>query len=269
MYRRFRQTKQTKVNENRLQYVSNPSILLIEAAEATIMIKRALSCGFLFLALASVSLHADTIVLGIPAVSANCDPFACPKFFGLGSYQQVYLDSAFPEAMTIDDIGFYQSEILNNGGSLAGGTFTLNLSYTTAAPGDLSLASPDANIKAGTEEEFFTGALPAVTPYQTENILTFSGTPFAYNPADGNLLLTVSVAGGTDSTVSLFLDETGTTPVTSSAYFGSENGANTTGLVTGINFTPATGPTPEPGSLLLVLAGIGLIGYQVRRRRTS
>jgi hypothetical protein len=222
--------------------------------------------------LAGASLQADTIVLGIPAVSANCDPIGCPTFFGLGTYQQVYLGNAFPGAMTIDDIGFYQSEVLGNGGQLAGGTFTLSLSYTTASPlGGLDVSNgPSANIEPGTEEQFFTGTLPAFTPYATENILTFSGTPFAYNPADGNLLLTVSVTGGTDSTPYLFMDETGTTPVTSSAYFGTGNGANSTGLVTGINYTPATGPsTPEPASLVLVLAGIGLIGYKVRRHRTS
>jgi hypothetical protein len=173
--------------------------------------------------------------------------------------------------MTIDDIGFYQSEVLHNGGQLSGGTFTLSLSYTTATPlGGLDVNDgPSANIEPGTEEQFFTGTLPALTPYVNENILTFSGTPFAYNPADGNLLLTVSVTGGTDSTPYLFLDETGTTPVTSSAYFGSFNGASTTGLVTGINYTPAGASTPEPASLLLVLTGIGLIGYQVRRRRSS
>jgi hypothetical protein len=222
--------------------------------------------------LAGASLQADTIVLGIPAVSANCDPIGCPTFFGLGTYQQVYLGNAFPGAMTIDDIGFYQSEVLGNGGQLAGGTFALSLSYTTASPlGGLDVSNgPSANIEPGTEEQFFTGTLPAFTPYATENILTFSGTPFAYNPADGNLLLTVSVTGGTDSTPYLFMDETGTTPVTSSAYFGTGNGANSTGLVTGINYTPATGTsTPEPASLVLVLAGIGLIGYKVRRHRTS
>ena len=235
------------------------------------MTKRAVWHGLLYLGLAGASLQADTIVLGIPAVSANCYPIGGPTFFGLGTYQQVYSDSFFPGAMTIDDIGFYQSQVLGNGGQLAGGTFTLNLSYTTAAPGSLDFQDgPSANIEPGTEEQFFTGTLPALTPYVNENILTFSGTPFAYNPADGNLLLTVSVTGGTDSTPYLFLDETGTTPVTSSAYFGTVNGASTTGLVTGINYTPATGPsTPEPASLLLVLTGIGLIGYQVRRRRSS
>jgi hypothetical protein len=234
------------------------------------MSKRTIWHGLLYLALAGASLQAGTIILGIPAVSSNCDPFGCPAFFGLGTYQQVYSNSAFPGAMTIDDLGFYQSQVLHNGGVLAGGTYTLDLSYTSAAPGGLDFMNgPSANIELGSEEQFFTGTLPPLTPFATENILTFSGTPFAYNPADGNLLLTLTVTGGSGSPPYLFLDESGSTPVTSSAYFGTVNGANTTGLVTGFNYTPAGSSTPEPASLLLVLAGIGLIGYRVRRRRTS
>lgn len=233
------------------------------------MINKAVRHGLLYLALATaVSLQADTIVLGIPAETANCDPFGCPAFFGLGTYQQVYAASSFPGVITIDDIGFYQSQILNNGGVLAGGTYTMSLSYTSASPGALDFSDgPSANIAPGTEAEFFSAALPALTPYLTENILTFSGTPFVYDPADGNLLLTVSVTGGASSPPYLFLDESAPSSVTSSAYFGTVDGANATGLVTGMNYTPLTGSsTPEPGSLLLVLAGIGLIGYQGRRR---
>lgn len=233
------------------------------------MMNKAVRYGLLYLALAAaVSLQAGTIVLGIPAEAANCDPFGCPAFFGLGTYQQVYASSSFPGAITIDDIGFFQSQVLHNGGVLANGTYTMSLSYTSSAPGALDFSDgPSANIEAGTEAEFFSAALPALTPYLTENILTFSGTPFVYNPVDGNLLLTVSVTGGASSPPYLFLDETSPSPVTSSAYFGTVDGANTTGLVTGINYTSFTGAsTPEPGSLLLVLAGIGLIGYQWRRR---
>src|SRR5271166_1429675 len=136
-------------------------MLLIEAAETTIMRKRAIFRGLLYLALAGASLQADIIVLGTPAASANCDPFGCPTFFGLGTYQQVYSNSAFPGAMTINDLGFYQSQILHNGGTLAGGTFALSLSYTSAAPGGLDFVDgPSANIEPGTQEGFFVGTLP-------------------------------------------------------------------------------------------------------------
>jgi hypothetical protein len=236
------------------------------------------------MALAGVSLQAGTVVLGEPAMTGtgNCDPFGCPAFFGLGTYQQVYSNTAFPGAITIDGLGFFQGQILSNGGAPAGGTYTLGLSYTSDAPGDLNLTNPNDNI--GSESEtFFTGTLPALAADGTGSLLLFAGTPFAYNPADGNLLLTVSVSGGTNSTPFLYLDEAqcgpqttcpiGSTVVSSNAYFGTVSGVpvsggnDTGGLVTQFNYPSPSGlPTPEPGSLLLVLAGIGLIGYQRHRR---
>jgi len=231
------------------------------------MTKRAVYCAVLFVALAGASLQAGTLVLGQPGATGNCDPFGCPAFFGLGTYQQVYASTAFPGAIDIDDLTFYQALVLDNGGKPGGGTYTLSLSYTSDAPGDLDLTGgPNANIEAGTEEAFFTGTLPALTADGTTNLLTFAGTPFAYDPADGNLLLTVTLSGATNSTPYLYLDQSGSTLVTSDAYFGVANGGNEPGLVTGFDYTTTTGiVTPEPGSLLLVLAGIGLIAYQGRR----
>jgi hypothetical protein len=235
-----------------------------------IMRKRAVFGMAIGLTLAGVSLQADTLIIGTPANTANCDPFGCPAFFGLGTYQQVYSNAAFPGAMTIDDLILYESQVLHNGGKPSNGTYTLSFSYTTAAPGNLDLQDgPAANIAAGTEEQFFTGTLPALTPFATENLLNFSGTPFAYNPADGNLLLTVTVTGATDSKPYLYLDKSGSTSVTSDAYFGTVNGGNNPGLVTGLQYTVSTSPAPEPASLLLVLGGIGLIGYQRRRRHNN
>lgn len=251
------------------------------------MTKTVLCVAALSVALAGVSLQAGTVVLGEPAVpgTGNCDPFGCPVLFGLGTYQQVYSSSAFSGAIVIDDLAFFQQQVLKNGGVPAGGTYTLSFSYTSDAPGDLNLTNPDDNIGSGSAT-FFSGTLPSLASDGNGNLLTFSGLPFAYNPADGNLLLTVSITGATDSLPYLYLDQAqcgplttcpmGSTVVSSNAFFGNVNGSpvsggnNTGGLVTEFGYTTIAGvPTPEPGSLLLVLAGIGLIGYQRRRRNGS
>ena len=230
------------------------------------MLKKAVCVGAMCLAFTGVCLQAGTLVLGEPPKTGNCDPFGCPTFFGLGTYQQVYLNSAFPGAMTIDDLTFFQA--INNGGTPASGTFTLTFSYTSAAPGDLDLTNAANNIGAGSET-FFAGTLPAMTAEGNLDLLTFSGTPFVYNPADGNLLLTVTVTGSKNTTPYLYLDQADSTAVTSDAYFGIVNGGNDPGLVTSFEYTSPSGTaTPEPASLLLVLAGIGLIAYR-RRRRAS
>src|ERR1017187_1708708 len=125
-----------------------------------IMIKRVVCVGALCLAFAGASLQAGTLILGDPPMpnTGNCDPFGCPAFFGLGTYQQVYLSTAFPGAITIDALTFFQGQILNNGGLPAGGTYTLTFSNTSAAPGNLNLTDPNGNIGSG-NGGFFTGNL--------------------------------------------------------------------------------------------------------------
>ena len=251
------------------------------------MIKRSVWHGLLYLALAGASLQAGTIVLGDPAMTGtgNCDPFGCPEFFGLGTYQQVYAAAAFPGMIAIDGLTFFQGQVAGNGGQPAGGTYTLSFSYTPDTPGNLSLASASTNIAAG-GQTFFTGSLPALTPGTSGDLLSFSGAPFVYNPADGDLLLTVSVSGAADANNYLYLDQAKCGPksgcpssspvVSSSAYFGTSDGYsisggnNTGGLVTDFGYTSAGGAaTPEPGTWLLAAAGIAAIGYQRRRSRLS
>src|SRR5208283_6193717 len=93
-----------------------------------------------------------------------------------------------------------------NGGLPAGGTYTLSFSYTSLAPGDLSLSSPAANIGYGSQL-FFTGALPPLTSEVGGKELIITGAPFVYNPADGNLLLTLTVSNPSNSGPALFLNE--------------------------------------------------------------
>jgi hypothetical protein len=222
------------------------------------MIKRAVCRVMLCMALAGAGLQAGNLVVGDPPLrgTGNCDPFGCPAFFGLATYQQVYSSADFPGDISIDGLSFFETQVLSNGGVPAGGTYTLFFSYTSLDPGDLNLTNPNLNVGSG-NQGFFTGTLPALTPETGGYELIIMGTPFVYNPADGNLLLTVT------------LSPPGSSVASSNAYFGFQNGEPVNGgndiggLVTGFDYGAVT--TPEPGSLFLVLAGIGLIGYRKRR----
>jgi hypothetical protein len=219
--------------------------------------------GSAFLSL-GFSLQASDIIIGEPPLIAtgNCDPFGCPEFFGLGTYQQVYTSSPFSGATTITGLTFYNEEV-PDGAEPAGGTYTLSLSYSNNAPGDLNTSSPNSNISSGSEV-FFVGSLPLLS----QNTLDFVGTPFVYNPAIGYLLLTVTVTAPSDHALTLFLDQSSTDAQTSDVYFGTFNSpSNTGGLITGFT-TVSSIATPEPASLLLMLAGVTcLIAYQRRRHR--
>jgi hypothetical protein len=212
------------------------------------------------------SLQGSSFVIGEPPLIAtgNCDPFGCPEFFGLGTYQQVYTTSPFSDTTTITGLTFYDEQV-QNGAEPAGGTYTLSLSYSNNGPGDLNTLNPNSNISSGSEV-FFTGSLP----FLAQSTLDFAGTPFVYNPAIGYLLLTVTVTGSNDIPPTLFLDESAMDTQTSDVYFGTFNSpSNSGGLVTGFTVAPSSA-TPEPASLLLVLAGVaGLVVYRRRCRGFS
>jgi hypothetical protein len=211
-------------------------------------------------------LQAGNLIIGEPPLTAtgNCDPFGCPAFFDLGTYQQVYTDAAFSGESTITALTFYDSEIQNNAVP-ATGTYTLSLSYSNNGPGELNLINPNNNITSGSQV-FFTGSVPQLS----QNMLVFGGTAFDYNPADGNLLLTITMVDPSDLVPTLFLDQSAMTNQTTNAFFGSFNGGNNTGgLVTGFTMLPSAVSTPEPGSLFFILGGVSLIAYLRRRQRLS
>jgi hypothetical protein len=205
----------------------------------------------------------SSVTVGLPATSnsGNCIPFGCPGLFGTTTYQEVYSGAAFPGSFVIEEIDLFNTEDLN-GGMPAGGTYKFSLSYTSESPGSLDLTNPANNIGPGSLL-FFSGPLPSLSGGE----LQFPGVPFSYNPALGNLLLTVTISGGTDGSPTLYLDQSQTQAQTGRAYFGTITGGNDAGgLVTQFDSV-----VPEPGSLVLVLTGLGVVGLRpfVRIRRRT
>jgi Putative Ig domain len=264
--------------DNGSEYFSTAALGVAKGTyRGQIMIQSMLCRGILCAAFLGSILQAGTVTVGQPPLTGtgNCDPFGCASYFGLGTYQQVYASTAFPGPMSIAMLTFYDTQVLNNGNPDQG-TYTISLSYTPKSPGMLDLMNPSNNIGSNLQT-FFTGTLPApVTGPDGQRTLVFSGTTFSYNPADGNLLLTMVVSGPLDQSPHLYLDQSASTAATTNAYFGTVNGVPVSGgndiggLVTG--FTTAelqiTGPTSlpmgsvgEPYGPLTFTAGGGIGSY--------
>jgi hypothetical protein len=232
------------------------------------MLKHPLYLLFLSLAFLCSGLQANSLIVGQPPKlnTGDCDPFGCPGFFGLTTYQQVYVSSQFPTGpIDIQALTFFDVQVQNSG-TVAGGLYTLSLSYTSNAPGALSITNPSDNV-ATDFQTFFVGNLPSLVDIGNGGRqMTINGAPFTYNPADGNLLLTVTVANPLDEATWAYFDQAAQLAQTTNAYFGLFNGApisggNTVGgLITQFSYSPATAPVPEPASLLIVFGGIAALG---------
>jgi hypothetical protein len=234
------------------------------------MIKAAAIRGFVCIELICMGLQASTVIVGQPTQigTGSCDPFGCPEFLGLGTYQQVYLSSAFPGSITIDELTFFDEQV-HNLGHPSTSTYDLVFSYTSKAPGALDLSNPNNNIGSDSQT-FFTGALPALISIGPgQRTMNLTGAPFTYDPSLGNLMLTITLPPNpADGSPPLFLDRAQTIAQTSNAYFpitGGGFGNDQGGLVTEFTFTAST--VPEPGSLLLIVAGATLMALKGRACR--
>jgi hypothetical protein len=99
-------------------------------------------------------------------------------------------------------------------------------------------------------------------------MLTFTGAPFLYNPSEGNLLLDISIAGGSGGNGVAFEENDGVgDSLARYQNFGTNNGDGY-GLVTQFDSSPAA-DTPEPGMLALVACGLAAMALTVRLRRRS
>ncbi len=227
------------------------------------MMKRALISTVSLCCLSASVLLGSSVTIGNDN-AANAFPFSGPFSGYAGTdYQEAYASSDFTGPTEITGIDFFLGDGFT--GSLYSGTYTLSLSVISSDIGSLSSTNLSSNL--GSDNTVFeTVALSGKAP----NTLTFTGTPFLYNPAQGNLLLDISVAGGSGGGTAAYKDNNGVgDAIARYQNFGLGNGDGL-GLVTEFDSNVGLATTPEPASLSLLLA-CGLVGLLIlrSRRRTS
>ena len=240
---------------------------------ATTIARRWIIPAVLFCALALPSVgSADPIVVGLPPDSdnGNCFPFGCSYS---GSYQQVYtrsvFSSVFSSPIRITALEFYNTALHGEATSLTSGTWTISMSTSSADWDTLTPVFP-ANIGSN-NTHVFTGDLARPWSFGDTLVIPFS-TPFIYNPASGNLLMTIVASHPTGS--DLFFDTNGLNdfqfngntimgrvylPAGGPSSIGAVN--NGYGLVTGFQAQPV----PEPTSLSLLVVGFAAVAVRQRR----
>ncbi len=203
-------------------------------------------------ALVSVPAHASVLV-GSPANSNNCFPFGCPDG---NIYQQVYNGTNFGGTITITGLTFFHT-VIAGGNNLNTGTYTISLSTTSRAVNGLDTTVFDNNLGAD-NALFFTGSLPASVVFGSS--FTLAGSPFAYNPSSGNLLVDIRISGIGHTGAELFLDARSSAGTIFSRAHNFGGGFDSYGLVTQFETDDAAVPEPATWSLLTAsLLGLGLL----------
>ncbi len=145
------------------------------------------------------SAHATPIIIGSSS-PGNAFPFGVPAGAAnayLGEYQQIYAATAFGGPLTISEIAFASLPGAGLATSISDAV-VLGLGTTSATP-----AAPSTNYAANKRADFqqvFSGTITAALAHNgTFDFIIPLTTPFAYNPADGNLLLDVFVVSETST----------------------------------------------------------------------
>ena len=210
--------------------------------------------------------RAGTIVIG-NNLPGDDRPFGfkkSPTAVYLGKYQQIYAKTAFPGATQITQIAFAEGQGLGDVDVTY--TMSIGLGVTARTP-----VLPGTGFASGAVPVFNGTASAHITATARDFDFTITlDTPFYYDPAQGNLLLEITLIGGTKSelnnTYGYFgadidhgklarIYDTGTA-ITAQPYHG---------LTTRFTTTPV--PEPGVGALLLVGAAVSIRRRVHARRR--
>jgi hypothetical protein len=206
------------------------------------------------------------VTVGTPTPGVgNCYPFSCNDS-GTSSgqsidYYQIYSSSAFSGPITFDTVSFSDAGF-GGSGDLIGGTYDILFSTTTDPLGSSFPISPLSNTATFLNATLFGSA--------STGGLTLTGTPYIYNPSDGNLVMEVIVTNqdvvpnGSGNSY-LAPDLSGGDATRAYIVTGDVAKNDTTALVT----TFSVSGVPEPATWALMLLGLLGIGYAVRRSRSG